>query len=81
VCKPRLLYDHPVVSDASFSRASGIAWEEYYRAIEGRPLRPLFLDAIEFLPSREAAIRLWLPSTSVVEPAPRRSRCYSAAGQ
>jgi tellurite methyltransferase len=40
-----------VVSDAGFSRASGIAWEDYYRAIEGRPLRPLFLDAIEFLPT------------------------------
>ena len=41
------------MSDVSFSRASGIAWEEYYRAIEGRPLRPLFLDAMKFLPSRE----------------------------
>jgi SAM-dependent methyltransferase len=40
-----------VVADASFSRASGIAWEEYYRAIEGRPPRPLFLDALEFLPT------------------------------
>lgn len=38
------------LADESFSCASGIAWEEYYRAIEGRSLRPLFLDALEFLP-------------------------------
>ena len=34
--------------DASFSHASAIAWKDYYRAIEGRPLRPSF--PIEFLP-------------------------------
>jgi len=42
------------VSGASFSRASGIAWEDYYRAIEGRPLRPLFTEAVAFLPSPRA---------------------------
>jgi SAM-dependent methyltransferase len=41
-----------IVSDAGFSRASGIGWEQYYRAVEGRPLRALFLDAIPFLPTR-----------------------------
>jgi SAM-dependent methyltransferase len=46
-------YDRAALPDASFSRASSIAWEEYYRAIEGRPVRPLFLEAIELLPTRE----------------------------
>jgi SAM-dependent methyltransferase len=35
-------------------RASGIAWEEYYRAIEGRTARRLFVDAIPYLPTRAA---------------------------
>jgi SAM-dependent methyltransferase len=39
------------VSGASFSRASEIAWEDYYKAVEGRPLRPLFEEAVAFLPS------------------------------
>ena len=39
---------------SSFSRASEIAWDEYYRAIEGRSLRPLFVDAIRFLPTPQA---------------------------
>ena len=39
---------------ASFSQASEIEWEEYYRAIEGRSARPLFVDAIPFLPGRPA---------------------------
>jgi tellurite methyltransferase len=39
------------VSDASFSKASEIGWEEYYRAVEGRPLRALFVDALPFLPT------------------------------
>lgn len=43
-----------VVSGSSFSRASGISWEEYYEAIEGRALRPLFLEAVAFLPSSDA---------------------------
>jgi len=43
-----------IVGGASFSRASEIAWEEYYRAIEGRTLRPLFVDAIRFLPTQRA---------------------------
>jgi tellurite methyltransferase len=45
------------LSDASFSRASKIAWEEYYRAIEGRAVRPLLLEATEFLPTRRATDR------------------------
>jgi len=49
------VYDRVVVSGPSFSRASGIAWEEYYQAIEGRPARPLFVDAVSFLPTRAAA--------------------------
>src|SRR5262249_62313277 len=40
-----------VVSGPTFSRASGIAWKDYYSAVEGRPLRPLFIEAAAFLPS------------------------------
>ena len=40
------------MSGASFSKASEISWDEYYRAVEGRPLRALFVDALRFLPSR-----------------------------
>lgn len=46
-----------VVSGASFSRASGISWADYYEAIEGRPLRPLFVEAVAFLPSPDASDR------------------------
>jgi SAM-dependent methyltransferase len=42
-----------VVGDASFSRASEIAWEEYYRQLEGRSPRPLFVDALPFLPVQQ----------------------------
>jgi SAM-dependent methyltransferase len=42
------------VSESSFGRASGIAWEEYYKAVEGRPLRPLFLEAVRLLPDARA---------------------------
>jgi SAM-dependent methyltransferase len=45
------------VSESSFSRASGIAWEDYYKAIEGRPVRPLFTEALAFLPSARADTR------------------------
>lgn len=44
----------PIVGSAGFSQASGIEWEEYYRATEGRPARPLFVDAIPFLPTGRA---------------------------
>jgi SAM-dependent methyltransferase len=44
-------YDLVVASGPSFSRASGIAWEDYYHAIEGRPVRPLFVEAVAYLPS------------------------------
>ena len=47
-----------LVSDVGLSRASDAAWEDYYRAIEGRPLRPLFLDAIEFVPVSAANDRI-----------------------
>jgi len=40
------------MSGAGFSKASEIGWEQYYRAIEGRSLRALFVDAIPFLPIR-----------------------------
>jgi SAM-dependent methyltransferase len=39
------------VAAPGFSRASEIAWEDYYAAIEGRSLRPLFTDAEALLPS------------------------------
>lgn len=39
------------MSGSGFRRVSEVAWEDYYRAIEGRPLRPLFLDALAFLPT------------------------------
>jgi SAM-dependent methyltransferase len=40
----------PAVEGPSLSRATGTSWEAYYRATEGRPPRPLFLDATAFLP-------------------------------
>lgn len=36
--------------------ASEIEWEDYYRAVEGRPLRPLFVDAIPLLPTAAADV-------------------------
>ena len=45
------------MSGSGFSPASGIAWEDYYKAIEGRPLRPLFLDALAVLPSPRSGDR------------------------
>lgn len=47
-------YDRGAVSEPGFSRASGIAWDDYYTAIEGRSLRPLFTDAGAFLPGPRA---------------------------
>jgi tellurite methyltransferase len=41
------------VSGVGFSQASGIGWEQYYRAIEGRPLRALLVDAMPFLPTTD----------------------------
>lgn len=38
------------MSSADWETASDIEWEVYYRAIEGRPLRELFVDATVFLP-------------------------------
>jgi SAM-dependent methyltransferase len=47
------------VGGANINHASEIEWEEYYRAVEGRSVRPLFLDAIPFLPDqRPDAARL-----------------------
>jgi SAM-dependent methyltransferase len=48
----RSRYDRPVVERPGLSRTTGIGWEDYYRATEGRPPRPLFRDAIAFLPAR-----------------------------
>jgi SAM-dependent methyltransferase len=36
-----------------YDRAA-LSWEEYYRATAGRPVRPLFLEATEFLSTRSA---------------------------
>lgn len=38
------------MSNVEWEAASDIEWEVYYRAIEGRPLRELFVDATPFLP-------------------------------
>jgi SAM-dependent methyltransferase len=46
------------VSGPSFSRASGIVWEDYYNAVEGRPLRPLFVETVAFLPSASGGEQL-----------------------
>jgi SAM-dependent methyltransferase len=46
-----------LVSEASRGRAAGMAWEDYYKAVEGRSLRPLFVAAIPFLPDPLAAER------------------------
>jgi hypothetical protein len=48
------------VSERSFSRAAEIAWEDYYKAIEGRPVRPLFLEALPYLPNPRADERVRL---------------------
>jgi SAM-dependent methyltransferase len=45
------------VEGSGLSRATGTGWEEYYRATEGRPPRPLFVDAIAFLPARPSSDR------------------------
>jgi SAM-dependent methyltransferase len=37
---------------------SGVAWEDYYRAIEGRSPRQLFLDALEFTRGPGVAVDL-----------------------
>lgn len=39
------------MSNIEWETASEIEWEGYYRAIEGRPLRELFVDATAFLPT------------------------------
>ena len=36
---------------------SGISWEDYYEAVEGRPLRPLFVEASAFVSSPDASGR------------------------
>ncbi len=38
------------MSNVDWDTASEIEWETYYRAIEGRPMRELFVDATPFLP-------------------------------
>ena len=42
------------MSNAEWEAASDIEWEVYYRAVEGRPLRELFVDATPFLPAAAA---------------------------
>jgi len=37
--------------------AAEIEWEDFYRAVEGRELRPLFVDAIPYLPTVTTAER------------------------
>ena len=39
------------------SRLGYLVREDYYEAIEGRPLRPLFVEAVAFLPSPDASDR------------------------
>jgi SAM-dependent methyltransferase len=39
------------VANAEWETASEIEWETYYRAVAGRPLRELFVDATPFLPA------------------------------
>ena len=41
--------------EGSGFRAATVSWDGYYRAIEGRSLRPLFLDAIARLPGPDEA--------------------------
>jgi SAM-dependent methyltransferase len=45
------------VSNAEWETASDIEWETYYRAVAGRPLRELFVDATQFLPAEPPADR------------------------
>lgn len=70
-----------IVGGAGFSRASEIAWEEYYRAIEGRSLRPLFVDAIRFLPTQRADDHALVAIDLGCETAARRLRSWRAAGR
>jgi SAM-dependent methyltransferase len=44
-----VLDNRPVPEE--WQTASEIEWGDFYRAVEGRPLRPLFVDAIPFLPT------------------------------
>jgi SAM-dependent methyltransferase len=45
------------VSNAEWETASEIEWETYYRAVAGRPLRELFVDATQSLPAEPPADR------------------------
>jgi SAM-dependent methyltransferase len=47
-------YDLQAVSEPSRSGGSRISWEEYYKAVEGRTVRPLFIEALGVLPSPHA---------------------------
>jgi SAM-dependent methyltransferase len=40
------------MSNVEWETASDIAWETYYRAVAGRSLRELFVDATPFLPTK-----------------------------
>jgi SAM-dependent methyltransferase len=44
--------NHAVADD--WQTAAEIEWEDFYLAIEGRELRPLFVDAIPYLPTAAA---------------------------
>jgi hypothetical protein len=69
------------VPDASFSHASAIAWKDYYRAIEGRPLRPSFWMRSSSCQSTRLMVGDRSRSTLVAEPVPRRWHCWGAAGR
>ena len=49
--------DNHVMPD-DWQSAAEIEWEDFYRAVEGRELRPLFVDAIQYLPTTTAGERL-----------------------
>jgi SAM-dependent methyltransferase len=53
--------DNHVMPD-EWQSAAEIEWEDFYRAVEGRELRPLFVDAIPYLPTASAAE---LPLTAI----------------
>jgi hypothetical protein len=46
--------DNHVMAD-DWQRAAEIEWEDFFRAVEGRELRPLFVEAIPYLPTATAA--------------------------
>jgi SAM-dependent methyltransferase len=46
--------DNHVMAD-DWQRAAEIEWEDFFRAVEGRELRPLFAEAIPYLPTATAA--------------------------